>query len=236
MATFATPAGLLVLAAATVVHVAHLGSRIGELEREWWARLDACLLIAAIGWVVVFEVVLYLPAAIVWISEDYVRTGIVWGLLTSWVGTTVAGILAGSSAKTGGAHNSPRLEAVAMIAPPVFLIGLFGLLAVLAYYLVNGPLPSPGPGHGLAGAIEYFDEISSTPLLGLTVWPIGLGLLALLIAYRFEVNLFSLNAMYANRLSRCYLGASRRMSRWPGRWAGGGNSRRRRRADKRRPV
>ena len=33
-----------------------------------------------------------------------------------------------------------------------------------------------------------------------------------------DVNLFSLNAMYANRLVRCYLGASRRKQVWKDRW------------------
>ena len=35
-----------------------------------------------------------------------------------------------------------------------------------------------------------------------------------------DVNLFSLNAMYANRLIRCYLGARARKARWADRWGG----------------
>lgn len=41
-------------------------------------------------------------------------------------------------------------------------------------------------------------------------WCVGLIALTLLSARRVDVNEFSLNAMYANRLARCYLGASRR--------------------------
>ena len=36
--------------------------------------------------------------------------------------------------------------------------------------------------------------------------------------YLIDVNLFSLHAMYANRLTRAYLGASRSKRRWEGRW------------------
>ncbi|HEY2157728.1 MAG TPA: patatin-like phospholipase family protein, partial [Isosphaeraceae bacterium] len=225
VATYATPLGLLAVVAATVVHVGHLGRDIGEIEREWWARLDAWLVIAAIAWVAIFEVVLYLPAAVVWIGEDYIGPGVIGGLVTSWLGTTVAGVLAGSSARTGQPDGSATLEAVAAVAPPIFLIGLFGGLGALAYVLVDGPLPGPGPGRGSEALFEYYMKINSPGFPALAAWAAGLTLLSYFMTRKTEVNLFSLNAMYANRLTRCYLGASRRMSRWADRWGGAGDPR-----------
>ena len=46
----------------------------------------------------------------------------------------------------------------------------------------------------------------------------GFGGLAFVGSKLIDVNLFSLNAMYANRLIRCYLGASRQMGDWQRRW------------------
>ena len=44
---------------------------------------------------------------------------------------------------------------------------------------------------------------------------------ASLMARMVDVNLFSLNNMYANRLIRCYLGASRPKAQWRKRWVDG---------------
>ena len=50
MATFVPPLALLILVAGLIVEVALLGREVDEAEREWWARLSATLLIAALLW------------------------------------------------------------------------------------------------------------------------------------------------------------------------------------------
>ena len=72
----------------------------------------------------------------------------------------------------------------------------------------------------MSGAAGYFLGLVGTPFARLGLSLLGAYVLYL-VANRFiDVNLFSLHAMYANRLIRCYLGASRRKPRWQARWGG----------------
>jgi len=221
LATFTPPACLLVLFATTVVHVAWLGHDINEDEREWWAYLDAYLVLVAFGWLATFGTVIYLPAALhfapLYIENNYIRTGVLTGLISIWAGTTLAGVLAGRSRQTGSGQGNVSLETVAAIAPPVFLIGLFSLLSVLASEILQTPQPP---------TVEaYFDALNDTPSVYIVVLASLLGGLFMLVSRKFDVNLFSLNEMYANRLARCYLGASRKMPRWDRRWGPNGDRR-----------
>lgn len=59
-------------------------------------------------------------------------------------------------------------------------------------------------------AKRYWWSVSHTNLKKLLFWLAGAVSVALVAAWRVDINEFSLNAMYANRLTRCYLGASRR--------------------------
>jgi hypothetical protein len=222
MATFAPPACLLVIVGATIFHVAHLRHTIREEEREWWAYFDAYLVILALAWLAVFGTILYLPAAVIAIDHKYIRTGVVTGLVASWAGTTVAGILAGSSRKTVGGGGSLPLETIAAVAPPVFLAGLFALLSALATYQLPVVVQPP---FDATPVMSYLQSLGNADISVITIWAVGLGLFSLLISNVVDVNLFSLNAMYTNRLVRCYLGASRRMGRWADRWGRNGDRR-----------
>jgi predicted acylesterase/phospholipase RssA len=220
MATFAPPACLLVIVAATIFHVAQLRHTIHEEEREWWAYFDAYMVILALAWLAVFGTILYLPAAVIAINNEYIRTGVAAGLVASWAGMTIAGILAGSSRKTGGGGSVP-LETIAAIAPPVFLAGLFALLSALVSYLID----SPEGGWSNITARAYLHALGNADITIITIWALVLGLFSLLISNVVDVNLFSLNAMYTNRLVRSYLGASRRMGHWAARWGRDGDRR-----------
>ena len=76
--------------AALVVEVALLGRMITEAEREWWARLSALLLIAALVWLAALGTIVYVPAA-------FLAVGIPLrvALTSGWLGATVFGVLSG---------------------------------------------------------------------------------------------------------------------------------------------
>jgi len=192
-----------------VVLIGMMGRESTDEVREWWSRLGAWLGIYATAWMIIAVSAVYGPA---WV-EAAVRNH-PWKSLTlggGWIGTVVSGLFAGSSGSTGGtgvSHKSATTkvkEAVAAVAPFVFIAGL---LIAVAYVLhrviqINGGHEwvsvAPGPG-------EAFDWSGSV------VWlAVFAGCLAalLLTAARVDVNEFSLNAFYRNRLVRCYLGATR---------------------------
>jgi hypothetical protein len=62
-------------------------------------------------------------------------------------------------------------------------------------------------------ASDYWERIEKSDVRLLLFYFSASVLLAVFFGWRADINEFSLNAMYANRLARCYLGASRRKSR-----------------------
>jgi hypothetical protein len=247
MATFTPPVGLMIIVATSFFHVAQLGRSIEEPEREWWGRFAAYMMMLAVGWLIVFGTIIYLPALLILLSyqvSPYVNVG----LLATWLGTTIAGILSGKSEQTGVAgRGSVPLEAIARIAPPVFLVGLFCALSFVARAMLDPWIP-PDPGHsrgaayfvqekeggalapvaveqgppnGLPQASRYLRAVRDGEIGRLAFWMAGLSMLTYVVSYLVDVNLFSLHSMYSNRLIRAYLGASRYKRRWRDRWRGG---------------
>ncbi len=217
-AMLGTPALLLVLGAALIPEASLLGRAITEAEREWWSRFGALLLIGGLLWTLTFAAIIYAPALLLGVGLP-LRLLIASG----WAGTTLAGVIAGRNARPepSGGVGGGVLATVAAVAPPVFLVGFLGGVALLAAGLVDRPsVVFPAAGHEAEAIARYFHGLRAAPLPGLGLW-LGLsGLMTLVGSLLIDVNLFSLHAMYANRLIRCYLGASRGKKRWADRWGG----------------
>ena len=94
-----------------------------------------------------------------------------------------------------------------MIAPLVFLIGLVVAISVLMAALQRVPIVV---GVEAAGEGRHFLHHLSHAIPEVT-WAVMLAsvYLATAACVHLNINLFGLNAFYANRLVRCYLGASR---------------------------
>lgn len=217
-ATIVPPLGLLIIVAAIVVEVALLGRMITEAEREWWARIAALLLIAAISWLGAMATILYVPALYLY-AGAWARLA----LTSGWLAATAASVVAGRSAgpTPTGADGGRGVRVLAAFGPPTFLVGLLGLVSLLVAYLVNTPpMVIPASGEEGLGVANYFRGVNETTIWILISWFVFMYLLFDLGQRSVDVNLFSLHAMYANRLARCYLGASRPKSRWIGRWGG----------------
>ncbi len=203
------------------LHIGLLKLIIGPEEQEWWGRLGGLLMLGVLAWVAIFGLAIFAP----WVTEKeshWVRTKI--GLLLGWVATTIFGLLSGKSESTSGAgaqiandskKNSKSLELIGAIAPYVFIIGTLILLSLGVHALVVW----------LSGSTttidNYWDKVRAIP----PYWPllamIALGLIAGIMALRIDVNIFSMNLLYRNRLIRCYLGAGRNVAeRRPNRFTG----------------
>jgi hypothetical protein len=217
IATFGPPLALLLIVVAFLAEVAVLGRAIGEAEREWWASLSAWLLISAVAWCTFFLCFLFAPALVIGINSRYINSGLAAG----WIMTTVGGLLAGRSRRTKDGSGARWLEWVGFIAPHVFLAGLFTTLSFVADFLVNDPQPRFVGASTDELLLTYWRGLTSargSVVLGWTAISLGF---ALVLGRSVDVNLFSLNNMYANRLIRCYLGASRPKPVWRSRWQDG---------------
>jgi hypothetical protein len=203
LATAGPPLVFLLIALAMFFAVGLFGKNLTEDVREWWASLCGHLFVYAVVWGSVVGIALFGPPLLVAASE--------WGqaaLGSAWVAIAVAGVLAGRRSQTQGGRGNRVLERVALIAPHVFLGGLFLLLSLVAAASFRN-LPNPEDPSFAA----YYRKLNDVRCLGIA-WRMGICVaVALFMAWRVDVNLFSLHGMYANRLVRCYLGASRRKDR-----------------------
>ena len=208
--TFGPPLALLIFALSATLEIGLLGRRLEEDEREWWARIGALLLLAAMTWVLLFVAVLYIPWLIN-LAEYRIRIWLEGGLTLGWLATSIGGAMAGRSPSTGNdtdkATSSTLKELFAQVAPWVFLVGLLaGVSMLLGNFVDAADITVSPPNH----SADYWAAVDLAGLSSLIACCLGSGLFALLMLSLVDVNLFSLHNMYANRLIRAYLGASRK--------------------------
>jgi hypothetical protein len=216
LATFGPPMALLVFGVSATLEIGLLGRLLEEDEREWWAKFEAVLLLAAVYWVALFVIVLYVPW-LIHLAEPGVKIWFKSGLALGWLGTSFAGAIVKRNPSTenskGTAHFLRGL--IAYVAPWVFLTGLVATVSILVNSIVNAePFPRDQ-------GFDYWAIVALGRTEALMVLCCGSGLFALLTASLVDVNLFSLHNMYANRLIRAYLGASRKKKTWSDRWCRG---------------
>ncbi len=223
--TVALPLLLVALSLAGCLFVGFASGILLDEDREWLARAGAWVLLSVVLWIGVCALVLVLP--------KWAFTLPVWGKSAIAAVGTVAGwtsALTGSSSKSkadqenkGGAGAPPPsmlMSVATKLAAPVFA-GAFLLGLVI---LTNWILMITGLGaHSEWSKAKGYWVIKNCPncawwdhqgMLEGTRWSAAL-VLALaflgfgwLMARFININKFSLQGMYRNRLIRAYLGAS----------------------------
>ena len=184
---------------AIVVLIGMLGRDSTDGVREWWSRLGAWLAIYAVAWMVIAVSAVYGPKWVAWAFEHAT-----WKTMTGfagWAATVAGGLMAGNSPSTGGRAQGivPHAkELLARIAPFVFIAGVLLAVAYVLHRVI-----------GLNGGSDWWvrggDALVAVPLALLAACLA----VTILFAARVDINEFSLNAFYRNRLVRCYLGATR---------------------------
>ncbi len=206
---FVTTLALLV----GVLHLGLIGRAYEDKLREWWARLGGAVLALALYWLLLSVVTLFVPLWLAALKCFLLNADTGWaartwkvlsalgiaGAITGWVGATLKGLLAAKGPNTGPQPNNEEAGAkttrsaadlAARIAPPIFVAGLFILLSWLLYLVLRLFLPNDPRWYTLfAIALALF-------------------LVSRFLGWRVDVNEFSLNNAYRNRIVRCYLGAT----------------------------
>jgi len=212
--TFGTPLVLMSFSLAVTLHIGLMKRLNTEQDREWWARLGGFVVLAALIWLGTFAVTLYAAPLVKWLAGLAVAGGL------AWVASTIGGVLLGKSSFTAGQGQSGKgksaLNRVVVVAPYVFIIGLTILLASVLHGLLASPgwlcdecVPIFAGGHFgplLHSALFNLARVEVADVL----W-VGAGCVAVfgLLGWRVDINLFSLHGFYRNRLTRCFLGATR---------------------------
>ena len=220
-ASFGPPLIVLIFLVIGALHIGLLRLLIEPEEQEWWARLSGWLLILSIAWVALFSLAIFAPFGELYLTH-WAATK--FTLIGGWILTTAGGLLAGRSKSTNGTSSSvsPALDRFASIAPYVFVVGLLAVLSVGVYEVAGKP-PS-GWLHTVSDLIapqsltsqavpslsdKYWSMVRSFSPGWLATCCIALFAISFFLAWRIEVNRFSMNLFYRDRLVRCYLGATR---------------------------
>lgn len=208
MTSMGIPFMLIVFSLTTTLAIGLVGRMYAEKSREWWSRQGGWATICTVSWLAVVALGLYAPALVGYGVEHLPA----WGkalIGTTWFGATAAGLLLGHSKASGKRDPSAFLGWIAALAPLVFSIGALLLISTLAYLIIvpTSQLFSGAHGSLLNTMADYYQE-STTADTARMLMSFGLLLLAgNVLALRVDVNKFSLNTMYRNRLVRAYLGA-----------------------------
>ncbi len=196
---------LKVFSLVVTLHIGLLGRQLSNDMREWLSRLGGWIIVAALGWLLLFGFCVLGPALARMAADSLLAAG---GL--GWAASTLAGVLIGKSPQVG---NGMRKWLVGS-APYIFVLGFLMMIAVaLSHVMLTlsnthlEPLQtSMGLGWHLNTQIALAAAIPNP--LWLLAAAISLGVGAFM-SWRVDINLFSLYHFYRNRLVRCYLGASR---------------------------
>ena len=271
--TLGPPALLVGFGVCGSLYVGLVGRVFFERSREWWGRLNACLMIAGCAWFGVFALSFYASAALEW----FVAAAPGWftAVTGSWLASGAA-ILFGRRGPSSSNELWPRVADAALgVLATVFAAGLVLLLAfavertllaaagahatavatppevsrfdlTLATRNINADAKVQATTRAAPDLADFFvarlaDEAQlartciaagpwppprdryalvatpcSDPPLPPLAWPLLAAAIVILaivsawLAWRVDVNRFSLHNLYKNRLTRCYLGASHR--------------------------
>jgi hypothetical protein len=212
IAVFGPPLFLVVFVLTGFVHVGLQGGFLDEAQREWWSSLASWVLMYATAWAAVFGTILFGPyLVLIYLQDQSWRKELILALVIGWLFLVYLGVAAAQSPGTRNSSLFPGWSGVvgisARLAPGVFLVGLLVFAALttdsITHYLRHG---------GEWVSAGQYLMLLNDPEVG--CWKIvafPLFLVTAILAGRFvDVNIFSLQGMYANRLIRCYLGASRK--------------------------
>ena len=183
--TFAVPLILLIFLLTETLHIGLIGTGFHDEVREWWGRLGGWLLLFGGGWLAVFLVALYFPGFMH--DKQLVRALAAKYLTPTWVLTTGTGLWAAMGDSSGKPGELTWKDWLVKATPYIFILGLMCWLS----YGINWMLCRSG-----------WRFISHRPGLA---WALCAAVAAAM-AWRVDINQFSMHLLYRNRLVRCYLG------------------------------
>lgn len=198
---------------AATLFVGLLGRYTSEEDREWWARAGSWMLIVIVLWSGANALVLFGPLVL---------------LNTPWLISSAGGIsgivstVLGWSSKTASSKEKSQIPAwqsmlvnnALSLAAFVFIMVLIAALSLgttelIQWVAVVVGIKSLAPEDYPLCYTHHICTVHYTPWWLIVVLVVALGLLGLLMSRLMNINKFSLQAMYRNRLIRAYLGASR---------------------------
>jgi hypothetical protein len=225
VASWGFPFAVLAFLLVQTFHIGLVSGGFTEDAREWWGRLLGLVARLTLGLTALYLVSIDGPWFVSWLGSSH-HAYYKWVLAAIWAAITGSGIAAGRTSPKSSASLKVSPAILMKIAPPVFIVGL---LVILSYYtniimphFLRGLDSLPNSLVAWAGWFGSWPSFSPTTPNWLVwsefengingriwIYIMGFLLVAFLLSRRIGINRFSMNALYKNRLVRCYLGATR---------------------------
>lgn len=213
---------ILVISSGVALQQGLAGVDFADAAREWYSRPAAKLFIVCAGWLGWIGIAAFAPPVVAWMYGHY-KGGLTSAIL-AWMGSTAAGVLSGKSPVTGeqGKRKSTTLELLAKYTPPIALLGILIAVAAASWWMIDHWEGISPWSHAVptSSKIHWALSLTTEENWWLLLLVVILAALAFLLSTRININEFSLNHFYKNRLVRCYLGASQGNLRNPNRFTG----------------
>ena len=211
--TLGPPLLMFGLMLGTILSIGLTSGVLKDEDREWLARGNAGLLLACVGWLALCTVALKLPEVILgwrtW-GAGFLTFG---GAISAWLSRVERPAPANVNPGAGVAKQNSAFAAAASMAPLVFVIFLGIALSIVTNALLGGlhelaGTPLAGP-HGEAiGWRQHEDVLTRSAFVIILALAFVCAATSWFMSRYVNINIFSLNGMYRDRLVRAYLGAS----------------------------
>lgn len=206
------PLLVVVYGCTMVLQVGLIGRLYSEQSREWWSRLGGWIAISLLIWSGIFMMTFYAPPFISWLHYMTENRWLSASVCGGWLVTTLSGLAMGHSKATNGKDGDKRLELLVTVAPYVFVLGILGLISTFVHFVLGHAHAPALPAEQEASLFAYIHYYVQHAVVAkpenILAALLGFTLLAVLFAWRMDINKFSLHMMSRNRLVRAYLGAS----------------------------
>ena len=205
--TFAMPLLFTSLGLAVTIFVGFTSRVLEDDDREWLARAGAWGMLWMAAWLGFSAMTLYAPLLVfflhaklkLWADTTFATAGGISGVLAA-----VAGFSNKTKAKNGtsGSKQGSALDLAGKLAAPVFIVIFLASLAVLDNWLLS-------KAHLVkSNFMSHTEFLENTHPEHAVLLALVCFLFSWVMAKFIDINKFSLQAMYRNRLIRAYLGAS----------------------------
>ncbi|MFJ3483288.1 hypothetical protein ACIPL1_07860 [Pseudomonas sp. NPDC090202] len=171
-------------------------------------RLNAWLIMIGAGWAVWCLLTFFSLPSLQWLYANI--GGWISLIATSWVGSLIASLFL-RRPESASIRKQERIEFYLNLASTVFVLGLVFLAAAATQNVLFAFAPAGANAETIEWVMSGHTEFANLPFF-LVAMAALLGV-AVLFAWRVDINKFSLHNMYKNRLVRCYLGASHQNER-----------------------
>lgn len=216
-AGFGTSLMLVIFCITLIVHQGLMARLFRLSQFEWWARLGGLVLLVAVAWAGGHTLLVYSPPFLDVLEMKYAAAG---GI--TWLVPTATGLWFAKGGDTGKGGVRWK-EWIVVLAPYLLVFGLLVVLSVGTHRLVFQGVHTHHTQEQCVSSgkkqlcdvtfrqhfKQTLEEKNRASTADLLLILLGAGGVFLLLAWRLDVNLFSIHYFYRNRLVRCYLGASR---------------------------